>query len=254
MKKNQKLLSKYEKWDVVGKSQITNHPIRKTSSSNEASKFQKEDLTKTLLLNRGIKTKKQREDYFTPTHPEKIKLADMGMDKKSVQKAIERLKSALKNKEKVIIFGDYDVDGICSSAIIWEYLYGLGLDVTPYIPERFSEGYGIKAESIDKLKKENPDLTLIITVDNGIVAFDAVKKAEKEGIDILIIDHHEKGERYPDAHSIIHTTKLCGSAISWVMVREIGQVIDKSHDVRNSLELAALGTVADQMPLIGVNR
>lgn len=243
MKKKHILKTKYEKWIVNSKLKGQN------------SKLGVDEIIKVLLENRRIRTKKEREEFFDPTPPEKIELKESGIDEKSIKKGIKRILKAKKSREKVIIFGDYDADGITSSAILWEYLYGLGMDVIPYIPERFSEGYGIKIESIAKLKEKYPKLSLIITVDNGIVAFDAVEKANKLGIDIIIVDHHEKGEKYPKAYSVIHTTKLCGAGIAWIFIRELSKTIrDTGYVIRDTLELAALGTVADQMPLVGVNR
>lgn len=232
------------RWDLISK-------------LKNKSGLKKGEVIKQLLENRGVKTKKQIKEFFKPTSPQNISLSEFGIDKKVILRSIARIKQALKKKEKTIIFGDYDVDGVCSTAILWEYLYRIGLDITPHIPERFTEGYGIKPESVDKLKKQFPKLSLIITVDNGIVAFDAIEKAKKMGVDVVIVDHHEVGEKYPNAHTIIHTKKLCGAGISWVLVRELRKKFSKIKDlekVDNALELAALGTVADQMPLLGVNR
>ncbi len=255
MKKKQKLISKYEKWEIVSK------PIGKNLAVGT------EEVIKMLLKNRGIKTEMQKKEYFTPKPPEKLDIKKLGIMQEMLKKSVARILKAIKRREKAIIFGDYDVDGISSSAILWEFLYGLGLDVTPYIPERFSEGYGIKEESIVSLRKKYPDLSLIIAVDNGIVAFDAIEKAVSLGIDTIVVDHHEKGEKYPSAYSIIHTTKLSGAAISWILVNEIYKKSKSENyfidgylklpdrvQIDNLLELAVLGTVADQMPLIGVNR
>jgi len=201
-----------------------------------------------LLKNRGIETNKEREEFFKPTAPTKVSLKSLGIKESEVKKAIRRIKKAKKNKEKVIIYGDYDADGICATAILWETLYSLGLNVLPYIPERFSEGYGLNVESIKKLKEKDPDLKLIITVDHGIVADKKVDVASSLGIDIIITDHHQKGKTIPKAFAIIHTDKISGSGVSWILSREI------SKNVEDKLELAAIGTIADQLPLIGPNR
>jgi single-stranded-DNA-specific exonuclease len=207
-----------------------------------------------LLKNRGIKTKKQKDEFFNPTSPEKISLRNLGIKTDEVNKVIKRLRKAKDKKEKVIIFGDYDADGVCATAILWENLYGLKLDVLPYIPERFSEGYGLKVESVKKLKIKYEDLRLIITVDNGIVANEAVNKANKLGIDVIITDHHQKGKKIPNAYAIIHTTKIGGAGIAWILAREISSKLQASYKLQSSLELAAIGTIADQLPLIGPNR
>jgi len=211
-----------------------------------------------LLLNRGIKGQKEKKEFFQPTHPEKISLRKFGIDSKDVKKTIERIKKAKEKKEKVIVYGDYDADGICGTAIIWEVLFAWGLKVLPYIPERFSEGYGLNEKTVERLKEEDKNLKLIIAVDNGIVAFEAVKKANNLGIDVIICDHHEKGEKYPQAHSIIHTANISASAIAWVLSREIRKKFKyqkvSSNKYGDGLELAGIGTIADQLPLVGVNR
>lgn len=204
-------------------------------------------VVETLLKNRGIKTAKQKREFLNPTPPSKLTLEQLGISKLEVSRAVKRIRKALTTKEKVIVYGDYDADGICGTAILWETLYSLGLDVLPYIPERFSEGYGLNADSVKKLKTLNPKLKLIITVDNGIVAAKAVEVANKLGIDVIITDHHETGKTKPEAYATIHTTKIGGSGVAWIFTREINKKI-------NGLELAAIGTVSDQLSLIGPNR
>jgi len=199
-----------------------------------------------LLENRGIKTAKKKKEFFKPTKPEKLNLKELGISKVEIKKAIKRIKEAKRKRQKVVVYGDYDADGICATAILWEALYKMGLKVLPYIPERFSEGYGLNIESIKKLKEKDPDLSLILTVDHGIVADNKVDLTKELGIDVIITDHHQKGKTTPKAYSIIHTTKISGSAVAWVLSRELGS--------NNGLELAALGTIADQLSLIGSNR
>lgn len=255
------------------------------------SKLKTGKIVNSLLKNRGLKTKRQQEEFFNPVEPFKLSLKNLGINQKEVDKAISRIKKAKTSREKVIIYGDYDADGICGTAVLWETLYGLGIDVLPYIPERFSEGYGIKAESIKNLQETYSNLKLIITVDNGVVANKAVEVANKLGIDVIICDHHRprialtssRGLRprarlpktgivgqvgrasirgkerydYPNGFSIIHTTKICGTAIAWILVREIGKrTKNEKWKMKDGklLELVAIGTVADQMPLVQENR
>lgn len=209
-------------------------------------KVKTKNIADALLKNRGIKTEKEKREFFNPIPPQKLTLKQLGISKLEVGKAIKRIKKALKSKEKVIIYGDYDADGICGTAILWEALYSLGLDVLPYIPERFSEGYGLNAKSVENLKLKIENLRLIITVDNGIVAKGGLEKANKLGIDVIITDHHQKGKLVPNAYCLIHTTKISGSAVAWVLSREIKK--------NQGLDLVAIGTIADQLPLVGVNR
>lgn len=218
------------------------------------SKLKTESIVDVLLENRGLKTEKEKKEFFNPKHPNEIKLKELGIGDKLVTHVLKRLEAALVKKEKVIIYGDYDADGICATAILWETLHHLGFDATPYIPDRFTEGYGINAESIQKLKTQNSKLKLIITVDNGIVANEAIDKANELEIDVIVTDHHEKGKLVPSAYCLLHTTKICGSAIAWFLSREINKSFNNQQSIINNLELAAIGTVADIIHLIGINR
>lgn len=199
-----------------------------------------------LLENRGIKTKKDRNEFFEPTEPSMLALEALGISELGIRKAIKRIKQALANKEKVIVYGDYDADGVCGTAVLWETLHGMGVNALPYIPDRFSEGYGLNSETIKNLKSQDPNIKLIITVDNGIVAFDAIKMANSLGVDVIVTDHHDPEKKNPKALAIIHTQKTSGSAVAWILSRELGG--------KNGLELVAIGTIADQLPLIGISR
>jgi single-stranded-DNA-specific exonuclease len=238
-------MSSEKKWQVLYKPESD---VRSLTAEN---------VVDNLLKNRGIKTKKQKEEFFEPADPNKITVKSLGLDSKQINRAIRRIEFAKKRKEKVIVYGDYDADGICATAILWEALHKLGVDVLPYIPERFSEGYGLNAESIHKIKDNDSKIKLIITVDNGIVAKDAVRKAKNIGIDVIITDHHEKGERYPKAYAVIHTTKVGGAGVAWIFARELERKLETQStksETENSLELVAIGTIADQIPLLGPNR
>lgn len=209
-------------------------------------KSKKKNIIDILLKNRGIRTLKGKKEFFNPKRPEKLSLKELGIKQTEVERAIKRIKEAKRKKEEVIVYGDYDADGICGTAILWECLYKLGLNVLPYIPERFSEGYGLNIESIKKLKEKDPNLSLILTVDHGIVADKKVDVARELGIDVIITDHHEKGKTTPKAYAVVHTTKISGSGVAWILSRELGST--------DGLELVALGTISDQLALIGPNR
>ena len=255
-------------------------------------KFKIDSLIKVLLENRDIKTKKEIEDFLNPDL-KNVTAKKVGINIKDLQKSLGRIKAAIKKNEKIVIFGDYDVDGICGTAILWETLHGLGADVVPYIPHRIDEGYGLsikgiqnvilnlfqdpKHKSKEMLNQASPDQhdnkrSLIITVDNGIVASKAVDFAKKEGIDVIITDHHVPPKSLPKAFAIVHTTKLCGTGVAWVLSNVIlnsfqdlksknkkmlNQALPDQHDndvKENHLELVALATVADLVPLKGANR
>ena len=102
-----------------------------------------EKITNILLKNRGIKTKTEKKEFFDPTDPNEISLKELDIKESEVSKSITRIKKAIEKKEKIFIYGDYDADGICATAILWENLFALNKNTLPYIPDRFSEGYGI---------------------------------------------------------------------------------------------------------------
>lgn len=206
----------------------------------------KETIIESLLINRGLKTEKERENFLHPILPDKLNLKELGIDEKEIKKTILRIKKAKKSNQKVIVYGDYDADGICATAILWEALFALKVDALPYIPERFSEGYGINAASVKKLLVKEPGIKLILTVDNGIVADKEIAQIRKLGIDVIVIDHHVLGKITPKAFSIIHTAKICAAAIAWILAREL--------QINSGLDLVAIATIADQVPLIGPNR
>ncbi len=214
-------------------------------------KPQLDEIIKIILSNRGLKTKKEMDEFLKPDL-KKITPSSVGINKKHLQKTVKRIKKAIVKKEEVIVFGDYDVDGICGSAILWETLVSLDAKALPYIPHRLDEGYGLSKVGIDNLLLENPKIKLIITVDNGIVANDAVEYANKKGIDVVITDHHVPSKNLPKAYAIFHTTKLCGAGVAWILSQQL--LIKKTNLIENHLELVALATIADLVPLIDANR
>jgi single-stranded-DNA-specific exonuclease len=254
-----------------------------------------EEVINSLLENRGIKTKKEKEEFLNPKL-EKVTVGSVGIDKRQLIKAVKRIENAIKEKEKIVVFGDYDVDGISGTAILWESLNALGADVMPYIPDRVDEGYGLSERGMSNVKCQMSNVKLVVTVDNGIVANEAVDFANEEKIDVIITDHHvmpSKKKDLPKAHSIVHTTKLCGAGVAWLLssvilnsfqdlphpnplprrerewerVNEIPKPLRQTqspeftegqvqHDTSSNdhLGLVALATVADLVPLTGANR
>ncbi len=113
-----------------------------------------EDIAEVLFKNRGIKEKKEQEIFLNPKNPFEINLSEFQIDEKQIELAIERISFAIKNNEEIIVYGDYDADGVSATAIMWETIFNLGgKNALPYIPERFSEGYGLNIESIKNLKR-----------------------------------------------------------------------------------------------------
>lgn len=231
-----------KKWDILYK--------LKTENSN----LKTADILEILLKNRGLKTQKEIDAFLHPDI-EDVTIESAGIDEKELKKTLVRINTAIKKKEQIIIYGDYDVDGITSSAILWETLYASGASVKPYIPHRVDEGYGLSIKGVSNVKLQIPGLKLIITVDNGIVAHEAVEFAKQQGIDVIITDHHTTGEKLPDAYSIVHTTKLCGAGIAYLLAKKF-QMENGKWKMENDqlLELATLGTIADLVPLTATNR
>lgn len=179
---------------------------------------------------------------------------------KDMEKACQRLLLALKNKEKICIYGDYDVDGVSSTALLMTVFTKLGFNINYYLPDRHSEGYGLHIESLQKLI---PKYDLLITVDCGITALDEVDYA-KDKIDMIITDHHLPREILPDAFAIINPTQtqcnypnknLCGVGVAFKLCQGLYQCLNKDiHELENYLDIVALGTIADIVPLVDENR
>jgi len=212
------------------------------------------DITKILLKNRGIQTKKEVENFFNPSLSS-VSPSSVLISKKELKKAVKRIFLAIKKNEGIVIFGDFDTDGICATAILWETLYKKYKNIFPYIPKRKEEGYGLSVEGIKNVLSLYPETKLIITVDNGIVANKPVEFANKNKIDVIITDHHQKSKKLPKAFAIVHTDQVCGAGVAYLLAQELKTKNPKQKIENNDhLELVALATVADMVPLIGANR
>ncbi len=211
-----------------------NHKLNKESKPKR--------ILKILAANRNV-SEKELNRFIHPESPTGLKPAEIGIDEKEIEKAVQIIEKAGKNK-KIIIYGDYDIDGLSGTAILWEALWRKGYQVLPFIPDR-EKGYGIKEEVISELIKRHSDLDLLITVDNGIVANQAVRFAKERDLKVIITDHHLPGEKLPPADAIVHSTKIAGCGVSWFLAKQFGY---------QSTGLTALGTIGDLLPLIGPNR
>lgn len=214
-------------------------------------------LEKLLLESRGIS---DPELFFNPPHPLKLSYQELGINTKDLGKALDILESARQSRQKIVIFGDYDVDGISATAILWRLLHSHGWQVKPFIPERSSHGYGLSERGVRAmLELESPDI--VLTVDNGIVAHQAVADLEASGVATIITDHHqpERGEKgslkLPPAGAVVWSTKLCGASVAWILGRFLAEKDPAMLPIlEESLDLAGLATIADQVPLQGANR
>lgn len=179
---------------------------------------------------------------------------------KDMHKAIDRILEAVEDKSKILIHGDYDVDGLTATAIIFHFLQSLGADVAYYIPNRLDEGYGLKEGGVDRAKSSHTKL--LITVDCGIRSLEEVKQLNALGIDVIVTDHHEVGEEIPLAYAVINPHQatctypfesLAGAGVVLKLVEALSARLDiVLSDIYYAL--AALGTVADVMPLRDENR
>ena len=209
-----------------------------------------------FLIRRGIDTPQKLDAFLNPPHRlpyDPLRLS--GMDT-----AVRRLYKAVNAKERVGIFGDFDVDGITGTAIIAEGLSALSVAVTPYLPHRVDEGHGLSRAAVDQLVGEG--VSLIITVDTGITAFDEVAYAKARGADVIITDHHLPHEGLPDAIASLNPKlpggtypffDLCGAGLGFKLIQGLFDFYGQPWNP-NLLELAALGTISDLVPMLDENR
>ncbi|MFH1566136.1 MAG: single-stranded-DNA-specific exonuclease RecJ [bacterium] len=212
------------------------------------------DVFEQLILNRQITN---LEEFINPPSPKETLnriLKDDKTLKDETEKAKKLILSTIKKGEPIYIHGDYDVDGICATAILWEKIY---YDLNykncfPYIPNRFNEGYGLSKESVDGIcvNLQKKTFPLIITVDCGIGSNKEVLYAKEKGFNVIICDHHQKGKRLPKASAILWTENLCGAGISWVLSCKL----DKENVDENALDLVAIATISDIQSLTNYNR
>jgi single-stranded-DNA-specific exonuclease len=203
-----------------------------------------EDPIKQLLFNRGIKTEKEAEAFLDP----KLENFEKDFNLAGILPAKKRIFEAVANNELIAVFGDYDADGICSLAIMYYAISAIGGKFLPYIPHREKEGYGLSKAGLDFVKEKGA--SLVITVDNGIVALDQANYAKKIGLDLIITDHHIPAKTLPKAKAIVHSTKFCGAGVTWCLAR---QLVENKISME-LLDLVAIATVCDLSPLLAANR
>ncbi len=220
-----------------------------SQNKNQINKKDRDWLVKVLAKNRGLDTPQKLKEFLNPTF-EQITNANVG----KTQIAVNRIEKAIKNREKIVVYSDYDADGINATAIMWETLYDLGANAMPYVPHRIKEGYGLAVDAISTLAKEK--VSLIITVDHGVTAVKQIDHANKLGIDVIITDHHVLSEILPKAYCLVHTTDLCGTGVAWRLCFDLVKKLNPGYQSKltEKLELAAIATIADLVPLTGANR
>lgn len=214
-----------------------------------------------LLQNRGIDSPEKAQAYFGG------KLSDLHSPAllKDMDKAAERIKQALQKKEKIMVFGDYDVDGITATALLYGFLKKVGANVYYTLPHRENDGYGIKGYFIEQFKKDG--IQLVVTVDCGTANLKEIELANQLGIDIVVTDHHSMPKTLPPAVAIVNPKRpdceypnkdICGSSIAYKLVAHLapelmGEAEAKDY-LREQMGIVALGVIGDCMPLKGENR
>lgn len=216
-----------------------------------------------LLAQRKV-TAETADLFLKPTlknlMPDPFHLKDMDM-------AVKRTLLALEHKEKIVIFGDYDVDGATASATLKRYFDAIGADASIYIPDRLAEGYGLNQQALEYLKAQGN--TLVITVDCGTTSFESLEWARDNELDVIILDHHMSEEELPPATALVNPnrqdetseyTYVCAAGLAFLFIAALQQKLrdttpeSKLPDLRSYLDLVALGTICDMVPLKGLNR
>ena len=208
-----------------------------------------------LLLQRNINSLEKAKQFFRPN----LDLLHDPFLMKDMLKVVEMLEAS--KAKKIMILGDYDVDGTTSTAMLFKYFENKGFNISYYIPDRYQEGYGVSVESIEYAEKNN--FSIIITVDCGIKAVDQVDLAKSKGIEVIICDHHLPAEELPKAYGIVNPKQsdcdypfkdLCGCGIAFKLITAHNLISDHSCDVFEFTDFVALATISDMMPLIDENR
>ena len=237
-----------KKWKIAG-------PISPDADKNLGDR---PAVLKQLLFNRGIDTSEEADRFLAPSEKDILDpflLMNMNV-------AVSRILQAVVKGEKIAIYGDYDVDGVTASVLLVQVLRRMRAEVEHYIPNRHTEGYGINSEALDKLKEDG--YSLVVSVDCGIRSKEEADHARQIGMDLIITDHHEPGNQIPDAYTVICPKQpgdeypfkdFSGVGIAY----KLAQALLERNPVEGTravewLDLVAVGTVADVVPLIGENR
>lgn len=211
-----------------------------------------------LLAQRGITTFQQAKDFFRPT----LSQLHNPFLMKGMQAAVTRLDQALKNNETILIYGDYDVDGTSAVSLMERYLSTFTSKLFTYVPDRYSEGYGISFQGIDYAEAQG--CTLIIALDCGIKAIDKVQYAKEKAIDFIIADHHRPSDQVPDAVAVLDPQQtdcpypykeLCGCGLGFKLAQAYHEYLQRPFsELMPLLDLVAVATAADIVPMNGENR
>ena len=214
-----------------------------------------EDFLCSLLLQREVNSLKKAKEFFRPD----INSLHDPFLMKDMKKIVEKIEDS--REERIMILGDYDVDGTTSTAMLYTYFKNINYDVLYYIPDRYNEGYGVSEKAIDYAEKNK--VSLIITVDCGIKAINQVRISNSKNIEMIICDHHLPGDQIPNAFGILNPKQknckypfkdLCGCGIAYKLITAHNSLLENSIDITIFLDFVALATISDMMPLIDENR
>ena len=211
-----------------------------------------------ILVNRNL-TKKEDIDLFLRPNRHDFHNPYLMPD---MAKAVDRIIKAINNNEKILIYGDYDVDGITSVTVVKSFLLERNAQVTHYIPNRLNEGYGLNKNAIEKIAKDG--VNLIITVDCGISGIEEVEYANSLGLEVIVTDHHEVGEKLPNAIAVVDAKRkdntypfreLAGVGVSFKLIQAISQKLElEEKEYLKYLDIVCIGTISDIVPLVDENR
>ena len=239
-----------KKWQI--------HEIDDSEIEKLVKEYDINELLATILINRGITKKEDAKKFLEPTRQDFYNPYLM----QDMEIAVERIIKAIKNQEKVIIYGDYDVDGITSTTVLKKFLKDLNLEVSYYIPNRLDEGYGLNKLAIEKIVNEG--YSLMITVDCGISAIEEIEYANSLGLETIVTDHHEPGDILPKALAVVDNKRkdskypfrdLAGVGVAFKLCQAIGIKLDLKEDTYlKYLDIVCVGTISDIVPLVDENR
>ncbi len=211
-----------------------------------------------LLEQRGITTFDEAKQFLRPSSKDfHSPYLMLGM-----RKAVNRIVFAKEKGQRLMVYGDYDVDGTCSVALMFQFIQQLGIDVVHYQPDRYKEGYGISMAGVQSAKNGNIDL--VIALDCGIKAIEQSRELKKAGIDLIICDHHLPGNNLPTCVALLNPKQqdclypfkdLCGCGIGFKLIQAIGEELELNQEnIFSFLDLTAIATAADLVPMVGENR
>ena len=239
-----------KKWQIY---QVENEKIEKLQKEHNINK-----LLATILVNRGILEPNQINKFLNPKRSDFYNPYEMP----DMEIAVKRIVKAIENKEKTIIYGDYDVDALTSVTVLNSFLEERGLEVSEYIPNRLEEGYGLNKTAVEEIAKKG--YKLMITVDCGISAIDEVKYSNQLGIETIITDHHEPGNEIPNAIAVVDAKRkdniypfrnLAGVGVVFKLIQAIGMEMElEEKEYLKYLDIVCIGTISDIVPLVDENR